>query len=94
MKVLLLCSRLALAGQPPGPTWLKVPDFGSYSSADASGAWAPNPPATRTWPSGQLLASGRYWDEIDYADDFLPEPFIELAAKVDSRFFAMDIALR
>lgn len=41
---------------------------------------------------GQLLAVGRYWEDAQYTDDVPVERLSELAARIDSRFFVMDIA--
>ena len=41
---------------------------------------------------GDLLASGRYWEGIEYEDDFRTEPFASVARSIESRFFSMDIA--
>ena len=43
------------------------------------------------------LAEGRYWDEADYGDDDLLPPaslFEDVAERVQSRFFTMDVAQR
>ncbi len=42
--------------------------------------------------NGGLLVGGRYWDGVDYADDYPLGPFERLATMIPSRFFAMDIA--
>jgi hypothetical protein len=41
---------------------------------------------------GQFLVGGRYWDDVDYPDEYPLEPFDRLAAAIPSPFFAMDIA--
>src|SRR5262249_49920184 len=41
---------------------------------------------------GRLLIGGRYWDDVDYPDDFPTDPFELLAAGVESPFFSMGIA--
>jgi ATP-grasp domain, R2K clade family 3 len=41
---------------------------------------------------GRLLIGGRYWDDIDYDDNFPAEPFERIAAEISSPFFSMDIA--
>jgi hypothetical protein len=40
----------------------------------------------------RLLIGGRYWDGVDYPDDYPIEPFTDIAAAIDSPFFSMDIA--
>ena len=41
---------------------------------------------------GRFLAGGRYWDDVDYPDEFPTEPFATAAATLPSRFLSMDIA--
>jgi hypothetical protein len=41
---------------------------------------------------GRLLIGGRYWDGIDYDDNFPAEPFERIATAIQSPFFSMDIA--
>jgi hypothetical protein len=40
----------------------------------------------------ELLASGRYWEEVEYDDDFEVDQFAEIARSIASRFFSMDVA--
>jgi hypothetical protein len=41
---------------------------------------------------GRLLIGGRYWNGVDYSDDYPTESFGRVAASIASRFFCMDIA--
>lgn len=44
---------------------------------------------------GDLLLTAPYWEQGDYSDETLPtERFSQLARKVQSRFFTMDVAKR
>ena len=44
---------------------------------------------------GKPLLRFRYWDEGDYGDQDLPEEvFVDIAQRVQSRFFTMDVARR
>lgn len=44
---------------------------------------------------GQVIFSTEYWEEGDYSNDVPPvDSFLEIAKKIQSRFFTMDIARR